>query len=134
MQSPKVPVKFLWPIVVVIVTAAIVTLLMLTKPKPENKPSQEQIWQVNAMEVRVGTHAPILTLLGQLQSPSLVTLTAAIEADVAEAPVADGQSVAKGQVLVVLDDREAKQRLTQRRGELNEAKAQLVAEKAQLDR
>ena len=130
MQSSKVPIKFFWPIVVMVVTAAIVALLMLTKPKPESKPSQEQVWQVKAMEVSVGTHSPKLSLLGQLQSPSLVVLTAAVEADVVEVLIADGQFVEKGQTLVVLDDREAKQRLAQRRGELNEAKAQLAGEKA----
>ena len=130
MQASKAPLKFLWPVVVVIVTAALVTLLILTKPKPESKPPQEHVWQVKAMEVQLGSHVPGLSLLGQVQSPSLVTLTAAVEADVAEVHIADGQFVKKGQELITLDNREAKQRLVQRQGELKEAKAQLDADKA----
>lgn len=129
MRFPKAPLKLILPMVAILITALVAGLLIATKPKPKTQTTEEKTWQVHAITAELGMHAPLQPLLGTVISPSQVTLAAAIEADVLRVHVLDGQSVKKGDELIVLDDREASRRLLQRQGELDEIEALLIAER-----
>ena len=133
MKKNKTTLKIILPVAVILLAVVAVSILVLTKPKPETKSITEKVWQVSVAKVKLGDNAPVLPLLGKVVSPSQVTLTAAFEADVLQVAVEEGQFVEKAAVLVVLDDREAKQRLLQREGELDEVQALLAAEDARFE-
>ncbi len=118
------------PVVILLVGIGIFAGLMGTKPKLEKQVVEERAWLVRSEVVDFGAHVPVLSLYGRIESPSQVTLTAAIDADVVTVDVKAGDTVEAGQLLVELDAREAQQRLRQREAELAEMKALIDAEKA----
>jgi multidrug efflux pump subunit AcrA (membrane-fusion protein) len=111
-----------------VVTVLAVAGLALTRPKTATQQPQERTWQVNTIQADVADHRPTLVLYGKVESPSYAQLTAAIEADVKAVPVREASVFAAAALLVELDDREAQQRVAQRRAELAEVDAQIASE------
>lgn len=113
-----------------ILTAAIVgaVLLVASRPQTEPPPREEKVWSIAAWPADVTSHTPVLTLYGRVEAVQSSRLTAAIAADVLEVNAEEGQAVAKGQILLRLDDRDARLRLQQRAAELAEIRAQLQSE------
>ena len=118
------------PLVVLLVGIGVFLGLTGTKPMLEKNTVEERAWLVNSEVVDFGAHVPVLSLYGRIESPSQVTLTAAIDADVVNVGVKAGDKVEAGRLLVELDAREAQQRLRQREAELAEMNALIDAEKA----
>jgi len=102
-----------------------VALLVATRPSEEPEPRQERAWAVEVIDARSTTLNPTLELFGQVLSPQDAELSAGIEAVVMAMPVRDGVTVPKGEVLLVLDDRDANLALRQNEADLKEANAQM---------
>lgn len=130
MKQKETLFKIILPVGVLLIAAGIVAVLIAAKPKPVSKPLEEKVWQVSAVEIKLGEHAAVVPLLGRIISPSHVTLSAAIEADVKEVNAENGQYVEVGEELVVLDNREAKQRFQQRQAEYEEWLALIASEQS----
>jgi HlyD family secretion protein len=81
--------------------------------------------RVVAVPVVRGTLLRSVVATGQVLTPFRITIGSQITGIVAQVPVAEGQAVTAGQVLVVLDDREAKATLDQNAAALATAEAQL---------
>lgn len=121
--------RFLLPLG--IVGSALLVAVMLVATKAEVKPVKvsEKAWLIAVDEIHRQSLSPTLTLYGKVESLWSSQLTAGVTADVLEIAVIDGDRVQKGELLIRLDDRDAKLQLAQREAELLEADARIAAEK-----
>ena len=118
----------LLPILILGVGAAVAAGLIASRPEPAPVQVVERAWPVSVEAVRPGRYSPTLVLYGRLESRWSTRLTAGIDADVVEVPVVEGEAVADGQLLVLLDDRDARLQLAQREAELAQAEARVRSE------
>lgn len=70
----------------------------------------------------------MLTLYGRVESPYTATLRAALNAEILEVAVLEGQPVERGQLLVRLDERDTQLLVKQREADLQEIKATIASE------
>jgi multidrug efflux pump subunit AcrA (membrane-fusion protein) len=80
-----------------------------------------------------GSLAPEMALYGRVETPSLLKVAASAQARVAEVAVRDGDRVAKGQLLVSLDERDFLPHLHQAQAAVAELQAQILSEKNRLE-
>ena len=113
------------PAVILGVAAVIAAMVIKSKAPPTPVEVREKAWLVAAQTVTPGVQVPVLTLYGRVESLWSSQLTAGVAAEVQEVKVIEGDHVAHGQVLVELDDRDAKLLLAQRDAELREAQARI---------
>lgn len=105
-----------------------------TKPERAPVPSEERAWLVSTQTVRPQTVTPTVALFGRIGSPRLAALSAAVNADVVEVPVREGQRVAPGALLVRLDDRDAQLERLQRDADVADIRAQIESERQRYER
>lgn len=124
------PAKRRWwlPWLILAVAAAIAAGLISTRPEPLPVAVPERVWLVGAEPVALAAYQPSVTLYGRVESLWSSQLKAGVEADVIEVGVVDGDLVAQGDVLVRLDDRDARLELAQREAELKQAEAKIATE------
>lgn len=117
------------PVVVLAAAVLVFMLLAWSRPDPPAEEPTEPAWMVATERAEPGAHQPVLRLFGYVESPSAVTLKAAVEADVAEVPARDGSTVAADGLLVRLEDGDLRDTLRQREADLAEAQAELAQER-----
>ena len=120
--------KWLAPVLILVVAILIITALMATKPHPPKKETSEKAWLVSTEHIEFSAESPHIALLGHVESPFSSNLSAAINADVLQVPIRDGQYVEKGQILITLDAREIELLVTQRQADVDELNALIIAE------
>jgi multidrug resistance efflux pump len=111
-----------------LLASAAAVALVATRPKPPPVKVEERAWLVRVEAAQAGRYTPTVTLYGRVESLWSSELTAGIAADVRQVEVVEGDSVVKGQVLVRLDERDARLQLAQREAELQQAEARIAAE------
>ena len=114
-------------LLLVLATVAIVALLIALAPEPELVAQEETAWEVNTMVAEPAAIAPELRLVGRVETPRMSSLASALAAEVRAVPAVEGQHVEEGDVLVVLDDRDARLLAEQRRADVEEARASLAS-------
>ena len=117
--------KRVLPLVVILVALAGFVLLRMTRPEPPPAGDEERRWPIAVMQVQPGDYAPQLRLFGELTSQSDATLRARTAGDIQEIRVREGQQVAQGQVLLRLDDLDARALYQQRQAELQDLVSQI---------
>lgn len=120
--------KWLLPILILVIAAAIISLLMFTKPQPPKKETTEKAWLVSSEPISFVSVSPNISLLGHIESPFDSTISAAINSDIISVPVRDGEHVSRGQILMSLDAREIALVVAQRQADIDELKAQIITE------
>jgi multidrug efflux pump subunit AcrA (membrane-fusion protein) len=116
------------PWLILAVAVGIAAVLISTRPESAPVEVNERAWLVDFQVVAPGRYSPVATLYGRLESLWNSELTAGVAADVLEVPVVEGQVVSEGDLLVRLDDRDAKLVLAQREAELRQAEARVQTE------
>ncbi len=124
--------KAFLPVLIVVVAGGAILLLLATRPETTAQPLEERAWPVDVFEVRLDANAPVLRLHGFVESPRTSTLRAAVEADVTAVPVKEGERVAAGDVLAVLDPEELELAHREREAEVAELEAQLALEQQRI--
>ncbi|MCP1676492.1 multidrug efflux pump subunit AcrA (membrane-fusion protein) [Natronocella acetinitrilica] len=122
----------LLPLLILGSAILVVAALMATRPETVPVPAEERAWPVEAVQAVRGAHAPILRLHGFIESPRAATLRSAVEADVAEVLIREGDSVAAGDPLIRLDPEELELALRERRAEVADLEAQLAVERQRI--
>jgi RND family efflux transporter MFP subunit len=117
------------PVLILVLAIGGFMLLRATQPALPPVQVEEKAWSVNVTEVDPGLHTPNFLLYGTVEAPRQASLSAAIAAEVAEVPVAEGQRVAAGQTLVILDDREMTLKQRERQAEMDEIEALMDSER-----
>ncbi|MDR5898461.1 biotin/lipoyl-binding protein [Halomonas vilamensis] len=116
--------KRLIPLIILAIGIAGFMALRFTRPEPAPVEAQERSWPVEALNVSLGEHVPVLPLFGEVVAPEMVNLVAPIAARVAVRPVSDGQRVSQGALLVALDEDELLSPLRQAEAEVADLEAQ----------
>lgn len=117
------------PVLILLVGAGGLVALVNSKPQREALEGREKAWIVDVVAVEPGTVSPQLSLYGRVRSARTANMSAAVAADVRSVDVLEGQYVEAGQVMVVLDDREAKLLRSQRAAEVADIQAQIENER-----
>ena len=120
------------PFIFVGLAALLVFALIATRPDTTPAPAEERRWPIEVVAVDRGAYAPILRLQGFIESPRAATLRAAVEGDVDEVPVREGDLVAAGDGLVLLEREELELVLRERRAEVSDLEAQLALERQRI--
>ncbi len=121
------------PALIFLAAILVATFLIMTKPRPAPVEVQERAWLVGTVMVEPRTLSPHATLYGRLESLSTAELNAAVAANVLSVEVNEGQRVRQGDLLVRLDDSEARFNLSQREADVIDAEARVEAEKTRFD-
>ena len=120
--------KILLPLLILLVGFGGFKYLVNTKPESRKIEVAEQEWVVTTQTISRATQQPVLNLYGRIESPREVRLSAALSADVISVNVLEGQTVAAGDLLVQLDDSDAKLSIAQRQADVTEALSQIESE------
>ncbi len=103
-------------------------LLTASRPQAPAAATSEQIWRVEAATAALEELTPEVTLYGRIESPRQSQLSAALAAFVETVPAQEGNQVQAGDLLVALDDRDARLIVAQRQAQLAAIQAQIAAE------
>ncbi|WP_227664285.1 efflux RND transporter periplasmic adaptor subunit [Marinobacter litoralis] len=100
----------------------------MTRPEPAPVTAVERSWRVQVQTVEPSVHTPVLPLYGEVIAPEQVSVVAAMAGRIAERPVAEGQRVESGALLVALDDLDIQPILAQARAQVADLEAQIRSE------
>ena len=117
------------PLIIILVTAVLLVILKLLQPEPPVKAKEEKSWKVQTHRLIDGAKRPKLQMYGSVESPYTATITSIIDADVVSLEVNEGEIVDSGQVLILLDDTDARLALEERKSSVAELEALIMSEK-----
>ena len=121
--------KWILPILIIAAGIALTTLMVSSKPQAPSRPVTEKVWSVRTISAQPGQHQPTLVLYGKVETPRMTKATSAVTAFVKEVNTDEGRSIAEDEVLIQLDDSDAKLLVAQRQADINNYEAQLETEK-----
>ena len=115
---------------VLVGSVVIARVLVATAPKAERRAPERQARLVDVTRVEPGTHTVMLTANGTVRAAQRVSLTAQVSGVVAELSPAfePGAAVKQGDLLLRIDDRDARLALARARADLAAAQAALAQE------
>jgi len=116
------------PALIVLVTAGLVALLVVTRPQLEPEPAPERVWPVEVIEARHRTYQPTLSLFGEVVAGRRSELRPRVDGLVVEIGehFHEGGAVAAGELLLRIDPFDYQTTLAERRSLLVEARARLA--------
>jgi HlyD family secretion protein len=115
----------------VILVGATALRVMAPPALPPELAVREKIWPVEVQEVTIQDIAPTLHLFARVENSRLALLRSAVTADVIEVMVREGFSVSTGQVLVRLDQRDARLKLAQQEADMRKILAEIKIRRQQ---
>ncbi len=125
--------KFLFPLVILAVGIGVFIHLKNSKTEPDPLEARIVSPLVNVQKAALVSAVPITRLFGEVESPNSSLMTSAIEADVVDVYVLEGESVENGQLMIRLDNTDLSLELSQREAELLEVDAQIQNTRIQLE-
>jgi multidrug efflux pump subunit AcrA (membrane-fusion protein) len=117
------------PLLIIFITLLLVGIFKLLQSQPPVKEQSETVWIVEAKQLTASAKSPQLQLYARVESPHTATITAIIKADVKSLDVNEGQLVAKDQILITLDDSDAKLIFADKAAAVADLEAQILLEK-----
>jgi len=110
-----------------IVLTALLTsgALIASRPADIQADPPERAWVVETAMINNSARQPNVELFGKIESPEDTQLRGGVEAEVLSLLVNEGDTVSKGQLLILLDNRDSILELREREAELAEIKAQI---------
>jgi HlyD family secretion protein len=115
----------LLPLVILLLAASAYAYMKATKPERIKPQPREKIWQVETMNVRLQSLSPVLTLYGEVETPSLLRSAAPGAGHIESVLVKPGDRVTKGQKLLLMDGRDFAAANLQARANVADIEAQL---------
>ena len=120
--------KVLLPIAIISAAGYGFVHLKNSRPKAPAKPVTEQVWGVSSQLVELQDIAPEITLYGSIEAGETAQLSSTVSAFVTQVNISRGDSIRKGQKLVVLDDSELRLTLAQRKASVRDVEARIKSE------
>ncbi|MDT8371454.1 MAG: HlyD family efflux transporter periplasmic adaptor subunit [Gammaproteobacteria bacterium] len=120
--------RLVLPIVVLVIAILVFVSIIKTKPQSQTMTKPQKVWRVNTVAVSPQSYSPQLTVYGRVETPFKASLKAALSADVITINAFEGNTVNAGDILVKLDDSDARLIVTQRQADLDEITAQIQSE------
>jgi len=118
--------KFLLPILVLLIAAAIYFSLVNSKTEREKPALSEKVWQVEVITAQKQELSPSITLYGRIESPEQLKAAAPGGGIVEKVFVRNGASVKQGQALVTMDRRDFAASLLQAEADLRDIDNQIA--------
>jgi multidrug efflux pump subunit AcrA (membrane-fusion protein) len=118
--------KFLLPILVLLIAAAIYFSLVNSKVEREKPALSEKVWQVEVITAQKQELSPSITLYGRIESPEQLKAAAPGGGIVEQVFVRNGASVKQGQALVTMDRRDFAASLLQAEADLRDLDNQIA--------
>ena len=120
--------KILLPFIVV--ATGVAAFIFLKSTKPENEPLSVEVNHpvVSAQLAVHGAISPSLSLFGQVETPAMTTLTAAIAGEIVSVSVQEGSRVNEGELLVQIDQEDARLLVEQKQADVQEIEAMIATE------
>lgn len=128
MDAHKLLTRRYLPIVIIVAAIVIFALLLLIRPSNKTSTPKERIWSVDVTTVKLADISPVIQLYGKVETPRQTMLEASLNAYVKSTPVLEGHAVKKGQIIIVLDDRDTQIALRQHLAEAANFQAKIKAE------
>ncbi|MCL4792409.1 MAG: efflux RND transporter periplasmic adaptor subunit, partial [Gammaproteobacteria bacterium] len=115
------------PLLVLLATAALIALLIVTRPALEPEPHAERVWPVKSVEIRRQTLRPQLALFGEIVAGRRSELRALVAGPITQIGrnFREGGLVAGGELLLEIDPFRYRTGLAERRAQLREAEVRL---------
>jgi RND family efflux transporter MFP subunit len=126
--------KAVLPLIIIFTAIAVFILLIATAPESAVTQRPPKKWLVETVSAQFETVAPHITVYGRVETPEDAILKAALSADVAEVLVYEGSFVSAGQLLIKLDDTDARLTLQQRQADVSDIEAQITSETSRYQR
>ena len=120
--------KRLIPVIILAVGILGFLFLKMTRPEPAQVSATERSWRVQVQVVEPGVHTPLLPLYGEVVAPEQVSVVATLAGRIGERPVAEGQRVNAGDLLVALDTQDIEPVLAQAKAQVADLEAQIRSE------
>ncbi len=115
----------LLPLLILLLAASAFAYMKSTRPERTKPQPREKIWQVETMSVQPRSLSPLLTLYGEVETPSLLRSAAPGAGHIEEVLVKPGDRVVKGQKLLLMDSRDFAAANLQARANVADLEAQL---------
>jgi len=134
MQAPSQPTsrparpwlyRLFVPLIILALALGVFMALKATKPEPPKAAPEERAWLIETATVEPAGRHPVITLHGEIANPDRLSVRAPLSARVDAVPVADGQRVAAGDLLVALDRQDFQPVLDRARASLADLEAQI---------
>lgn len=122
--------RLILPVLIIAIAVAIFILLKASKPHSKDVAIQEKTWPVAAVSVKMGTWPTNILLYGSVDALHYAVLTAALPADVKKVLVIEGSQVKADDLLVELDDQDARLDLVQREADVAKAQAAIAVQES----
>ncbi|MDZ7852835.1 MAG: HlyD family efflux transporter periplasmic adaptor subunit [Halomonas sp.] len=119
----------LLPLLILALGVAVFLWLRATRPESASVTPEERAWRVETLKAVPERHAPALPLYGEVTAPETLRVTAPLAGRIAERPVREGQRVARGELLVALDEADIRPPVDQAEAEVADREAQLENER-----
>ena len=115
----------LLPLIILLIAASAYAYMKSTRPDRVKPEPREKIWQVDIMDAEPTSLSPLLTLYGEVETPSLLRSAAPGAGQIAAVWVKAGDRVTAGQKLLDMDGRDFSAILQQSRANVADLEAQL---------
>ena len=115
----------LLPLLILLLAASAYAYMKSTKPQRVKPEPKEKVWQVELMPARLQSLSPVLTLYGEVETPSLLRSAAPGAGQIAAVYVRQGERVTAGQKLLEMDGRDFAASNQQARANVADLEAQL---------
>jgi len=122
--------RLILPVLIIAAAIAVFMLLKATKPHGKNVEIQEKSWPVAAIPVETGAWPTNILLYGVVDALNYAVLTAALAADVKQVHVIEGSRVKAQDLLVELDDQDARLDLIQHEADVAKAQAAIAVQES----
>lgn len=120
--------KLILPVVFLALGIGGFAALKATKPQQPTAPVKEPFWRIQTVVAEPAQQGAVLTLNGKVESPEYTQAAAPGFGRVARVAVREGQAVAKGALLVQLDERDFAPKVAQAQGAVAELEAAVKSE------
>ena len=122
--------RLVLPVLIIAVAVGVFMVLKATKPHSKDVAIEEKSWPVAAIAVQPGEWPTNILLYGVVDALNYSVLTAALSADVKQVHVIEGSQVEAQDLLLELDDQDARLDLLQREADVAQAQAAIAVQES----
>ncbi|WP_456379968.1 efflux RND transporter periplasmic adaptor subunit [Thiolapillus sp.] len=122
--------RLILPVLIIAMAVAVFMVLKATKPHSKDVEIQEKSWPVAAIPVETGEWPTNILLYGAVDALRYSVLTAALTAEVRQVHVIEGSQVKAQNLLVELDDQDARLDLIQSQADVARAEAAIAVQES----
>lgn len=124
------------PLLIVLVTAAVIVLMIITRPRTASVDLPERVWPVDVVVLSKADYQPTLELFGQVVAGRRSELRSRVPGPIVEVGrnFREGAAVAEGELLVQIDPFKYRNDVAEQRALQTEARADLDIKRRDLGR